>query len=100
MTTIAILSVPFTIVASGIFIDLATNSGGGISSIMESIRGKKTHQKDEKIIFAEKILSQLDDLRDDLTYDNSPEDEKVILDKIKDREKILEKILENRDLIY
>jgi len=94
MTTIGFLSVPFTLIAFGIFIDLAINSGGGISSIMESIRGKKTPQKDEKIIFMEEILSQLDDLRDDLTYDNSPEDEKVILDKIKDREKILEKILE------
>ena len=97
MTTIEVLSVPFTLIAFGIFIDLAINSGGGISSIMESLRSKKTPQKDEKIIFVEEILSQLDDLRDDLTYDNSPEDEKVILDKIKDREKILEKILEKNN---
>ena len=100
MTAIEVLSVPFTLIAFGIFIDLAINSGFGISSIMESIRSKKTPQKvkDEKIIFMKEIMSQLDDLRDDLTYDNSPEDEKVILDKIKDREKILEKMLEkNRD---
>ncbi len=100
MTTIEILTVPFTLISFGIFVDLAINSGEGISSIMSSIRGKKeTHkEKDEKIIFMEEILSQLDDLRDDLTYDNDPEEKKMILDKIKDREKILEKMLEkNRD---
>jgi hypothetical protein len=98
MTTIEVLSIPFTIIAFGIFVDLFISSGEGISSIIGSIRGKNKPQKDEKIIFVEEILSQLDDLRDDLTYDNSPEDEKMILDKIKDREKILEKMLEkNRD---
>ena len=98
MTTIEVLDIPFTIIAFGIFVDLVLSSGEGISSIIGSIRGKNKPQKDEKIIFVGEILSQLDDLRDDLTYDNSPEDEKVILDKIKDREKILEKMIEkNRD---
>lgn len=93
MTAIEAIAVPISILASGIFFDLLLNDGDGMSSIFKAIRDHKEEKNDEKTELVRDILEELDDLRDDLTYDNSPEEKEAILNKIKDREKILEKLL-------
>lgn len=100
MTAVEVLSIPLSILAFGIFLDLATNEGQGISSIFSSMRSKKNQYnprvspEDSKIDLIKKILEELDDLRDDLTYDNNDEDRKAIEDKIRDRERLLDKLTE------
>jgi hypothetical protein len=100
MTAVEVLSIPFSILAFGIFLDLSTNEGAGISSIFSSMRSKKvqydprTSPEGSKIDLIKRILEELDDLRDDLTYDNSDEDRKAIEDKIRDRERLLDKLTE------
>jgi len=98
MTTAELISIPLSILALGIFFDIVLNSGEGMASIFGSIRGKQAKIgeitiEDTKTEFAKQLLEELDDLRDDLTYENTPEDREAILNKIKDREKILEKII-------
>lgn len=93
MTAIEVISVPLSVLATGIFFDLALNGGDGMSSIFKAIRGHKEEKIDDKTKLVRDVLEELDDLRDDLTYDNSPEEKEAIVNKIKDREKILEKLL-------
>ena len=98
MASIEIIMIPIATIAFGIFLDMVLNEGAGLSSILKSVRGKQAKIgeitiEDTKTNFAKELLEELDDLRDDLTYDNTPEDREAILNKIKDREKILEKIL-------
>jgi hypothetical protein len=100
MTAVEVISIPISLLASGIFFDLVLNEGAGISSIFSSMRSKKdqydprTSPEESKIDLIKRILEELDDLRDDLTYDNSDEDRKAIEDKIRDREKLLDKLTE------
>lgn len=100
MTTIEVISIPLSLLASGIFFDLVLNEGQGISSIFSSMRSRKTEihsassPEESKMEMLKRILDELDDLRDDLTYDNSDEDRKAIEDKIRDRERVLDKLLD------
>ena len=100
MTTIEVISIPLSVLASGIFLDLVLSEGQGMSSIISSMRSKKSQPEnssspeESKMDMLKKILEDLDDLRDDLTYDNSEEDRKAIEDKIRDRERVLDKLLD------
>jgi len=100
MTAIEVISIPLSLLASGIFFDLVLNGGQGISSVFSSMRSRNTEihnassPEESKMEMLKRILDELDDLRDDLTYDNSDEDRKAIEDKIRDRERVLDKLLD------
>jgi hypothetical protein len=84
------------LIGFGIFVDLAFNEGEGIATIFRSVRGDakigEITIEDDKVSFAKMLLEEIAALRDDLEYDQSPEEKQTILDKIRDREKILEKL--------
>jgi|688.fasta_scaffold538980_3 hypothetical protein len=100
MTAIEVISIPLSVLASGIFLDLVLSEGQGMSSIISSMRSKKSQSTnpsspdESKMDMIKKILDDLDELRDDLTYDNTDDDRKAIEDKIRDRERVLDKILD------
>jgi hypothetical protein len=82
----------------GIAIDLTFNGGDSLSNILSSIRGNVkvreiSIEHDEKIALLKKLIEDIDELRDDLEYDHTPEEISMIHAKIADRQKIIDKLI-------
>jgi hypothetical protein len=92
-STLSILLAPIGI---GIALDLIVNGGDSLANIFSSIRGKENDveiEYDEKLSLVKKLITEIDDLRDDLEYDNTPEQVSMIHAKIADRQRIIDKLI-------
>lgn len=91
-----LLGIAFIIIALGIAFDITIGSGDGISSILESIRSNSspsTKQEISPLNHISEIKEELDDLYDDLTYDNDEKEIIAIKAKITLRENLLKELL-------
>lgn len=91
-----LLGIAFIIIALGIAFDITINSGDAISSIFESIRpnsSPSTKQEISPIDYISEIKEELDDLYDDLTYDNDEKEIIAIKAKITLRENLIKELL-------
>lgn len=85
---------PFIILASCIFMDLAWNNGNGISNIVSSFRSPRVSPEENKYALIREMVEEMDKLYDDKEYEKEGSQEiETIEQKIKIRAQILEKIL-------
>lgn len=90
-----LLGIAFIILALGIAFDLTLGGGDGISAILASLHSDKTPstKSTERMDLINDIKDELDDLHDDLTYDNEEKEILAIKAKITTREQILNNLL-------
>jgi len=93
--------IPIIIIALAFFFDLAASEGGGTAKIISAFRG--VFERESKYVTTVKLLEDLDSLRNEkekytrkevLTFEESSEYQ-CLLEKIEDREKIIDKIISN-----
>lgn len=88
------ITIPFIILALAILVDLGWNQGDGISNIFSSIRSGRVTPEENKYSLIREVMEQLDRLHDDVQYEDEGTPELSSLqERIKIKEKILEKIL-------
>lgn len=88
------IAIPFIILACCIFADLAWNQGDGIANIVSSFRSSRVSPEENKYAIIREMIEEIDKLREDKEYEEEGSKEAdTIYQKIKIREKILEKIL-------
>lgn len=81
------------ILASAFLLDLIMNDGNGLTNIISSFRGKINQEPPmDNIGFAKELLEEIGSLREDLEFNNTPEEKETIVQKIKDRQRILDKL--------
>ena len=88
------------ILASAILIDIAFNGGDALANIFKAIgtifqpsQPKPQDTRDEKVILIQAIKEEIDELYEDLSYENSEIEDNLIKELINYKKELIDKLL-------
>lgn len=90
-----LIGIAIVIFTFAIAIDIILNNGDAISTILENLRSNNNSSIGQKayLIHINQLKEELDELNDELTYDNSENEIQTIKAKITLRENIIRELL-------